>query len=140
MLKIAADHTWQVVNWEVGQPGESMPKWYRSGKQAELILSQSNPARKYRQPHNVQSTKARSRLGQLFCLDNVMADCIYPLDANATHCSFPWLLNGTAREQSQIVGMTGLSPKLMHYFAKITNLCTRLSKVGSKSLRFTRQC
>lgn len=122
------------MNWEAEQPGQIMPKWYLNGKQAERILTQSNPARRYLQPRNVQCTKARSRLGQLFCLDNVMADCVYPLDPDAGKCAFPWLLNGTAREQSQIVGMTGLSPKLMHLFAKITNLSSRLSKVGKHYL------
>ena len=55
-----------------------------------------------------------------------MSDCVYPLDLQSAKCSFPWLLEGTEREQRKIVGTTGLCSKLMHYYAKITHLSSRL--------------
>jgi hypothetical protein len=109
---------------------ESNPMWYRSGKQAEYILGKSDPAYNYAHPENVQFSRARFALGQLFCLDNVMSDCLYPLDLDQAKVSFSWLLEGSEKDQRKIIGMTGLSAKLMHYFAKITFLSGKLFKVS----------
>jgi hypothetical protein len=116
------------VNWEVACV-ETNPRWYRSGKLAEYILGKSDPAYNYARPENVQFSRARFAFGQLFCLDNVMSDCVYPLDLDQDRVSFSWLLEGSEKDQRKIVGMTGLSAKLMHYFAKITFLSARLFKV-----------
>jgi hypothetical protein len=120
----------QVVNWEADTPRQQTPKWYRSGKQAEYILEKTDPAYKYYASQNVQHSKARFALGQLFCLDNVMSDCFFPLDLKTERCGFTWLLHGDRVQNRKIVGMTGLSPQLMHYFAKITFLSARLYQAG----------
>jgi hypothetical protein len=117
------------VTWESDTP-QALPKWYRSGQQAAYILEKSDPAFNYRDSVNVQYTNARFELGQLFCLDNVMSDCVYPLDLTAEKCSFSWLLHGDDRQKRKIVGMSGLCAQLMHYFAKITFLAARLYKVS----------
>ncbi|CAN9080312.1 unnamed protein product [Alternaria alternata] len=51
-----------------------------------------------------------------------------PLDEFQAKCSFTWLLEGDEREQHKIVGSTALSPKLLHTFAQITHLSTKLYK------------
>jgi hypothetical protein len=58
-----------------------------------------------------------------------MSDCLFPLDLMAGKCGFPWLLHGDERQNRKIIGMNGLSPRLMHYFAKVTFLSMRLYKV-----------
>ena len=117
------------MNWEVDRSSESMPKWYRGGKEAERLLNVSDPGYRYSSPNNVQCSRARAQLSHLHCLFNIMSDCMYPLDLQSKKCSFAWLLEGTDREQRKIVGTTGLSSKLMHYYAKITHLSSSLFKV-----------
>lgn len=127
--KLGSDRL-QIINWEesISKRAQS-PSWYRSGKQAEYLLEMANPAYKYADSDNVQCSKSRFALGQMFCLDNVMSDCLYPLDLAAKKCGFSWLLDGGPIQKNKIVGMTGLSPQLMHYFAKITFLSAQLYKV-----------
>ena len=50
---ISDDTRLQVVNWEVDRSSESRPKWYRSGKEAERLLNNSDPGQRYAAPVNV---------------------------------------------------------------------------------------
>lgn len=117
------------MSWE-GGAGDTSPKWYRCGKVAETILNCADPGVRFQQPRNVQASRARSQLSAMMCLFNVLSDTAYPLDLDAKACAASWLLQGTEKEQLKIVGMVGMSPKLMHYFAKITYIAGRLYKVN----------
>ncbi|KAF2174960.1 hypothetical protein K469DRAFT_530027, partial [Zopfia rhizophila CBS 207.26] len=117
------------------------PQWYRSGQIAERIVETSTTAYRFANLENVQCTDARFQLSQLFCLDNILSDCVYPLDDNVEKCSFPWLLHGDHHQKTRIIGMNGLSAQLLHYFAKITFLSARLKRVSylPSSLKVTNE-
>ncbi|KAF2204245.1 hypothetical protein GQ43DRAFT_365052 [Delitschia confertaspora ATCC 74209] len=118
----------QIVNWQTWRGTQGASKWYLTATKAEYLLESSDPAYHYRDPNNVQFTKARFALGQLVCLDTVLSDPIFPLDITAGRCRVPWILHGTEHERLRIVGMNGLSPQLMHYFAKITFFAAMIFK------------
>lgn len=42
---------------------------------------------------------------------------------------YPWLLEGSKAEVREIYGGTGVSPKLLHIYAQITQLSARIMKV-----------
>jgi len=63
-----------------------------------------------------------------------MSDCVTPLNPSASKCGYTWLIQGNIREQRRIDGFTGLSWGLMHYFVKITHLCSQLLKRPSSSV------
>jgi hypothetical protein len=63
-----------------------------------------------------------------------MSDCVTPLEPNTSKCGYTWLIQGTTREQRRIDGFTGLSWGLMHYFVKITHLCSRMLKHPSSGI------
>ena len=94
----------------------------------------SDPLYNYHSPSNVQCSRARITLGNRIALYNIMSAMIYPLDEYQARCSFTWLLEGGERELHKIVGCTGLCPKLMHTFAQITHLSTKLYKVRDLSI------
>ncbi|KAG8531735.1 uncharacterized protein KY384_003367 [Bacidia gigantensis] len=118
----------EVVNWEVDRSGEDLPKWYLAGQVGERVLSQSDPGYRYSFPFNVQCNRARTQLTHIIGLENILSDCVYPLDPTLTRCSYPWLLEGSETEQRKIVGTTGLCSKLLHYYAKITHLSSKSAK------------
>jgi Fungal specific transcription factor domain len=123
----------EIINWE-GTSGQRYPVWYRCGEVVRRILDNSDPGIKYRDPWNVQTSRARPQLAAMYTMHNVFSDCFYPLDLSAKRCPTPWLLLGSDLEQRQINGSIGASPKLMHYFAKITFLATKLYNVSRKSV------
>jgi hypothetical protein len=43
---------------------------------------------------------------------------------------YPWLLGGTEDEVREIHGGTGVSPKILHIYAQITQLSARIMKVS----------
>ena len=92
------------------------------------LLDSSNPAVNFENPENVQFSRARSQFTNRVCLDNVLSHCVYPLDPSTSKCGYGWLIQGTYRERRKIIGFTGLSSELMHYFVKITHLCARRLK------------
>jgi len=55
-----------------------------------------------------------------------MSAAVSPLEKNQTKCSFTWLIEGQEHELRQIVGSTGLCPRLLHTFAQITHLSAKL--------------
>lgn len=117
----------QSVSWDSVEGVEHTPKWHLATRLAERILDTSDPAYNYHSPYNVQFSRARPELANIICLDNVLSDCVYPLDPNSK-CGYPWLLRGNQREQRRIISFTGFSSLLMHYFVKITHLSASRQK------------
>jgi hypothetical protein len=118
----------QNVNWEARRR-ETQPKWYRCGLRARAILDRSDPARQFIGPQNVQCSAARTQLASMWAQAVVFSDCFHPLDLSARRCSWAWLMQGDERFQRKMVGMNGLSPKLIHLMAKSTFLASRLYQV-----------
>jgi len=137
----------EIVNWELDDLRVPYPKWYLGAKLAERVLNASNPGYKYHHPRNVQTTRARFEMSNRICLDTIPSACLFPLQENIDTSKYPWLaeisvnnddmmdyswlIQGTEQEQRKIIGFTGLSPKLMHTFAKITKLCAKFAKVNT---------
>lgn len=117
----------EVVNWELDQAREEDPAWYRATHLAEQVLDKSDPLYRYQFPQNVQCARARTQLGNKIALYNIMSATIWPLDTTQTNCPFTWLLEGEESELRRIVGCTGLCPRLIHTYAQITHLSTKLS-------------
>lgn len=119
----------QNVNWEATNSGNECPPWYKATQLAEQVLDMSDPLYNYHSASNVQCSRARITLGNRLAQYNIMSAIACPLDEFQANCSFTWLLEGDEREQHKIVGSTALSPKLLHTFAQITHLSTKLYKV-----------
>ncbi|KAH8590662.1 fungal-specific transcription factor domain-containing protein [Bisporella sp. PMI_857] len=113
---------------------EEKPKWHLATRLAERILDYSDPAYNYQSPNNVQFSRARPELANIICLDNVLSDCVFPLDPHNSKCRYPWLLRGNPREQRRIISFTGFSSLLMHYFVKITHLSARRQKYPNSDI------
>lgn len=116
------------MNWE-GTSGHRDPIWYKCGEIARRVLDASDPGARYHLPKNIQSTLARQQLAGVYTSYNLFSDCFYPLDLELKKCQTAWLLSGTELEQRKILPEIGASPKLIHYFAKVTFLSSRLFKV-----------
>ncbi|CAN9156882.1 unnamed protein product [Alternaria alternata] len=116
------------VNWEATNSGNECPPWYKATQLAEQVLEMSDPLYNYHSASNVQCARARITLGNRLAQYNIMSAIACPLDQFQAKCSFTWLLEGDEREQHKIVGSTALSPKLLHTFAQITHLSTKLYK------------
>jgi len=119
----------QIINWE-STSGQRNPIWYQCGELARQILDRSDPGIKYRDPRNVQTSRARNELSAFYTMHNVFSDCFFPLDISVKKCPTPWLLLVTDLEQRKIFTSIGASAKLLHYFAKITFLSARLLQVS----------
>jgi hypothetical protein len=72
----------QVVNWELEQPREENPTWYRASHLAEQILAKSDPLYRYSFPSNVQCNRARIQLGNKIALYNIMSATAWPLESS----------------------------------------------------------
>ena len=123
-----ADHNVQLVNWELHHPRNSSPKWYQGARTAKLVLDKSDPGHRYHRPINVQSSHARQVLGNLIAMYDILSQVVCPLILDEIKNQYSWLLEGTEREVRRIVGLTGLSPKLLHIIGQISHLAARLNR------------
>ncbi|KAL8851387.1 MAG: hypothetical protein Q9221_003658 [Calogaya cf. arnoldii] len=48
-----------IINWELWQPRDSNPKWFRGVRAIKYLLDKSDPGYRYKKPVNVQSTTFR---------------------------------------------------------------------------------
>jgi hypothetical protein len=128
ILSLSVTGSTLVTNQPV-RPGEQEPKWYQGAKVSKIILDHSDSVSNYYKSVNVQYTQAYFQFANRVCQDLVFTSCVYPLDHSDSRAQFRWLLKGNKRDQRRIVGFTGLSPKLMHTFERITQLTIRLKTV-----------
>lgn len=117
------------MNWELEQPREEHPTWFRATHLAEQVLAKSDPLYRYHFPINVQCSRARVQLGNKIALYNIMSATAWPLELEGEACPFTWLLEGSERDRRKVVGCTGCSPHLMHTYVQITHLSAKLLKV-----------
>ncbi|KAL8714149.1 MAG: hypothetical protein Q9220_001877 [cf. Caloplaca sp. 1 TL-2023] len=117
-----------LVNWELHQPRNTEPKWYRGVRTAKKILDNSDPGYRYWKPGNVQSSNARLSNGSLIALYDITSQPMMPLEAAEEKCPYSWLLEGTEKDVRKIHGLTGMSSKLLHSYAQITHLAARLKQ------------
>lgn len=115
------------MNWELHHPRNNLPKWYRGARTAKLVLDRSDPGYRYQRPVNVQSSHARHVLGNLIAMYDILCQVVCPLNLEEVKNQYPWLLEGNEREVRRIVGLTGLSPKLLHTIGQISHLAARLN-------------
>lgn len=120
----------QVVNWEQRKPHSEIPNWYRGAHLAKRILNHSDPGYRYWKLQNVQCDKVHVANANRTAFSCILVQPVTPLPLleEADDRNFAWLLEGTKREVHTIQA-TGLSPKLLHTFAQITQLCARMMKV-----------
>ncbi|KFY16397.1 hypothetical protein V492_01382 [Pseudogymnoascus sp. VKM F-4246] len=123
ILLLVVDDT---VNWELRKPKGGVPNWYRGARLAKSILDHSDPGYRYWKATNVQSSTARLANANWTAFACILAQPVTPLKREEDDNSFSWLLEGTEREVRKIHGSTGLCPKLLHTFAQITHLSTRI--------------
>lgn len=115
------------MNWELHHPRNNLPKWYRGARTAKLVLDKSDPGYRYQRPVNVQSSHARHVLGNLIAMYDILCQVVCPLNLEEVKNQYPWLLEGNEREVRRIVGLTGMSPKLLHTIGQISHLAARLN-------------
>lgn len=118
-----------VVTWEQRKPQNQEPRWYSLVKAAKPILDHADPGVKYYQSGNVQTTKARHEIACWIAYVHIITEMVTPLKFSGPRKIFPWLLHGGPETRSKIHGVTGASPELLHIFAQITDLASRLERV-----------
>ncbi|KFY34675.1 hypothetical protein V494_06556 [Pseudogymnoascus sp. VKM F-4513 (FW-928)] len=116
----------KTVIWELRKPKGGVPNWYRGARLAKSILDHSDPGYRYWKATNMQSSTARLANANWTALSCILAQPVTPLKREEDDNSFSWLLEGTERGVRKIHGSTGLCPKLLHTFAQITHLSTRI--------------
>ena len=114
-----------LVNWELDRCRSLTPKWYTGYHMANTILANTNPGYKYHAPANVQYSQARRYIGTKAALQIILAEVFGPLEHHAK-CPHSWLLTGDETALRKIDGLIGLSPKLLHLYAQITHLSSRI--------------
>ena len=119
----------QLVNWEIDRERSKSPIWLTGNQTAKMVLDKSDPGYRYMSPMNVQSSKARRYLGNKAALADIFCSVAAPLAPKESSCPYPWLLGGNEREVRRIDGLNGLSPKLLHTYAQVTHLATRIAAV-----------
>ena len=124
----------QVINWEA-RDIIKVPKWYAALQAAKSVLRISDPAVMYRDPENIQCSKARLHLGSMLAEEDIFASVVAPLDLTLAgqKLAFGWLIQGNLKDQTRIRGLIGMCPKLLHIFAKITQVCIELNEVSRHS-------
>ena len=120
----------QLVNWEIDRERSKSPIWLTGNQTAKMVLDKSDPGYRYMNPMNVQSSKARRYIGNKAALADIFCSVAAPLATKESACPYPWLLEGNEREVRRIDGLNGLAPKLLHTYAQITHLATRIAAVG----------
>ena len=95
---------------------------------AKMALDKTDPGYRYLNPINVQSRKVRRYLGNKAALADIFCFVVAPLAAKGSSCPYPWLLKGSEREVRRIDGLNGLAPKLLHSYAQVTHLATRIAE------------
>lgn len=119
----------QIVNWELRKQGDKDPRWRQGSRVAKRILDSSDPGYRYWKSENVQSSRIRASNANMVAYTEICALPVTPLEIEDTDKLFSWLLEGSEKDVRQIHGGTGVSPKLMHIFAQITQLSARMEKV-----------
>jgi hypothetical protein len=118
------------VNWEGTAPGAPIPEGILGLDIAKTVLDLSDPGYNFHHPRNVQYNSFRRFMGNWCAHAHVFAYVMAPIENTNASCPYPWLLEGTDYELRRIDGLTGLCPKLLHFYVQITHLAARLSKVS----------
>lgn len=105
-------------------------RWIEGQRTALEILDQSNPSYIFNDPANVQNNSTRTSNANLIASFEIVTRPVMPLDTNPIS-KFKWLVNGSDDEQRRIHGGTGVSPKLLHIIAHITNFAAKITEVSS---------
>ncbi|RVX74905.1 hypothetical protein B0A52_01182 [Exophiala mesophila] len=129
-----------LVNWELDRCRSLYPKWYTGYQMANLVLAKTDPGYTYHEPQNVQYSRARRFIGTKAALQIILAEVFGPLEFPKA-CPHSWLLTGDDDSLNKIDGLIGLSPKLLHLYAQVTHLASRLyrnpnSVVIARAARF----
>ena len=122
--------TAKLVNWELHQPRNCEPKGYKGARTAKQVLDNSDPRYRYWKVDNVQSSNARISSGNKVASYDIFSQVLMPLTPEEKQCSYSWLLEGSEHDVRKIHGLTGLSSKLLHIYAKITHMTAQLKDVG----------
>ena len=117
------------MNWELHKPRNCQPRWYKGVRVAKALLDSTDPGYRYWNPVNVQSSNARVAQGNLIAYYDILSQPVMPLVAEEGEYPYSWLLEGTKKDAHKIHGLTGMSSKLLHTFAQITQLAERMREV-----------
>ncbi|KAK3342137.1 fungal-specific transcription factor domain-containing protein [Lasiosphaeria hispida] len=121
-----------IVNWETRKPKDKSPKWHKGSRLAVNMLDNSDPGYRYWKPANVQSDNSRISLSNRIAFVDVLAQPVSPLanlrGQGTSSRQYGWLLEGAPHDVLKIQGGTGLCSKLLHIFAQITQLSSRLAE------------
>ncbi|KAL8687405.1 MAG: hypothetical protein Q9218_006414 [Villophora microphyllina] len=115
-----------LVNWETDRERSKTPEWLTGNQIATMVLDKSDPGYRFNSPFNVQSSKARKYLGNKIAFNEILCSVAAPLPEGKRKCPYPWLLEGDEKEVRRIDGLNGLAAKLLHTYAQITHLATRI--------------
>jgi hypothetical protein len=91
-------------------------------------MKNTDPGYRYWEPCNVQCSEARMSNANMLAYVDILSQPLTPLSEQVVDNCHPWLLEGQKKETLTIHGSTGLSPKLLHIFGQITQLCVMLGK------------
>lgn len=120
----------QIVQWELRRPRNEKPRWRLGTLTAKAILDNTDPGYRYWRPQNVQATSIRRSNANMCAYAEICALPITRLCIADIDKLYPWLLEGSERDVREIYGGTGVCPKLLHVYAQITQLSSRLLKVS----------
>ncbi|KAL8729382.1 MAG: hypothetical protein Q9166_004775 [cf. Caloplaca sp. 2 TL-2023] len=115
-----------LVNWETDRERSKTPEWLTGNQIATMVLDRSDPGYRFNSPFNVQSSKARKYLGNKIAFNEILCSVAAPLPEEKKKCPYPWLLGGNEKEVRRIDGLNGLAAKLLHTYAQITHLASRV--------------
>jgi Fungal specific transcription factor domain len=91
-------------------------------------MARTDPRQRYWETNNIQCTTARKSNANMLAYVDILSQPLTPLGEQDLENLHPWLLEGGREEALTIYGGTGVSPKLLHVFGQITELCVMLGK------------
>ncbi|CAH0000683.1 unnamed protein product [Clonostachys byssicola] len=118
-----------IVQWELREPKTVRPRWRRGTRTATAILDATDPGYRYWKPENVQITSIRRSNANMCAYAEICALPVTRLFVTEIDKLYPWLLEGSEEDVRQIHGGTGVSPKVLHIYAQITQLSARIAEL-----------
>lgn len=119
----------KIVQWELRRSKTERPRWRCGTLTAKTILDDTDPGYRYWLPENVQTTSVRRSNANMCAYAEICALPVTKLSIVDMDKLYPWLLEGSERDVREIHGGTGVSPKLLHIYAQITQLSARSMEV-----------
>lgn len=127
----------QTVNWELRKERDTdprNPRWRQAARVAKKILDCTSPGFQYSEVENTQISKLRMANANVVAKIDICALPVTQLEIEDSSKLYTWLLEGNDKDVRKIDGFSGVSPKMLHMIAQITQLTARLEKVCYKAV------